>query len=78
MATKEQIKKVILDIAGDPSVGEIYNLADKWADAIVSLDSETPYKADARDGDGDGMVQDGTQFERPIRETRITKPTETR
>ena len=24
------------------------------------------YNPDARDGDGDGMVQDGTQWERPI------------
>ena len=24
------------------------------------------YKPDARDGDGDGMVQDGTDWERPI------------
>jgi hypothetical protein len=64
MATKEQIKKVILDIAGDPSVGEIYNLADKWADAIVALDVTA-----------EGESQAGYT---PIRETRITKPTETR
>jgi hypothetical protein len=64
MATKEQIKKVILDIAGDPSVGEIYTLADKWADAIVALDVTA-----------EGESQAGYT---PIRETRITKPTETR
>ena len=30
---------------------------------------ETPvegYKADAKDGDNDGFVQDGTEFERPV------------
>lgn len=64
MATKEQIKRVILDLSGDPSVGEIYDLVDKWADAIVKLD-----------------VTDEGEFlagVTPIRETRITKPTETR
>lgn len=40
MATKEQIKKVILDIAGNPSVGAVKELADQWADAIVELDVE--------------------------------------
>jgi hypothetical protein len=64
MATKEQIKKVILKIAGDPSVGEIYTLADKWADAIVALDVTEKGESQA------GFT--------PIRETRITKPTETR
>ena len=24
------------------------------------------FKADAKDGDGDGLVQDGTKFERPV------------
>ena len=78
MANMEEIKAVILDVAGNPETGLVAELAEQWAIAIASLDTEIPYKADARDGDGDGMVQDGTQFERPIRETRITKPTETR
>lgn len=78
MASRDEIKKVILDVAGNPESGAIAQLADAWADAIASLDSKTPYKAGARDGDGDGKVQDGTQHERPVKETRVTKPTETR
>lgn len=30
--------------------------------------TKSTYKADARDGDGDGLVQDGTEFERPAGE----------
>lgn len=41
MASKEQIKKVILDIAGNPTNGAVKELADKWASAIVALDVET-------------------------------------
>jgi hypothetical protein len=79
MATFDQVKAVILDVAGNPSSGVIAELADQWAAAIVSIDQPVPYKLDARDGDGDGLVQDGTAFERPVKkETRVTKPTETR
>jgi hypothetical protein len=79
MATFDQVRAVILDVAGNPSSGVIAELADQWAAAIVSIDQPVPYKLDARDGDGDGMVQDGTAFERPVKkETRVTKPTETR
>ena len=70
MASKEQIKQVILQIAGDPSVGEIYSLADKWADAIYKLDN--PDVAQKSDADGNTTAYVAT------RETRITKPTETR
>ena len=79
MATFEQIKSTILDVAGNPTSGPIADMADSWAAAIVSIDSPTPYKLEAKDGDGDGMVQDGTPFERPAKkETRVTKPAETR
>lgn len=78
MATFEQIRKVILDVAGNPESGIVKDYADKWAIAIASLDSETPYNPDAKDADGDGVVQEGTPFERPKKETRVTKPTETR
>lgn len=79
MAKFEDIKAVILDVAGNPTSGVVAEYADKWAAAIVSLDSPVAYDLDARDGDGDGMVQDGTPHERPAKkETRITKPTETR
>lgn len=79
MANFDEIKAAILDVAGNPTSGVIADMADSWAAAIVSLDSEVPYKLDARDGDGDGKVQDGTPFERPAKkETRVTKPAETR
>jgi hypothetical protein len=78
MASKEQIKKVILAVAGDPESGPIFDFAERWADAIVSLDTNTPFDTDAKDGDRDGKVQDGTPHERPAKETRVTKPAELR
>ena len=38
---------------------------------VVDLDAtkESGFKPDAKDGDGDGIVQDGTEFERPIGQT---------
>lgn len=78
MANIAQIKQVILDVAGNPESGVVAEYAEKWAVAIASLDSETPYDPNAKDGDRDGMVQDGTPFERPAKETRVTKPTEKR
>lgn len=79
MANFEEIKKAILQVAGNPSSGVVLELADEWAAAIVSIDQKIPYKLNARDGDGDGMVQDGTPFERPDKkETRVTKPTDLR
>jgi hypothetical protein len=79
MASFEEVKAVILDVAGNPSSGIIADYADVWAAAIVSIGQDTPYVIDARDGDDDGMVQDGTPFERPVKkETRVTKPTELR
>ena len=78
MASVEQIKKTILDVAGNPESGVVAQYAQAWAIAIASLDSDTPYNPNAKDGDRDGMVQDGTPFERPAKETRVTKPTEKR
>jgi hypothetical protein len=78
MATKQQIKDAILAIAGNPESGIIYDLSEKWADAIVGLDAEVPFNPAAIDGDGDGLVQDGTPFERSAKETRVTKPAEKR
>lgn len=63
MATKEQIIKAILSVAGDPETGVVTDYAERWADAIVGLDAE---------------VSLDTQSERPARETRVTKPGETR
>ena len=69
MANKEQIKKVILDIAGNPTSGVIKSLADKWAAAIVELD-ETP-RSD--NGDVDGAPTPALK-----KESRVTKPAELR
>lgn len=70
MATKDEIKKTILAIAGDPSVGEIYSLADKWADAIWKLDNFAV--KDDSENNGSQSASAAT------RETRITQVTETR
>lgn len=78
MASFEQVKATILGVAGNPTSGVVADFADAWAAAIVSIDEKIPYQLDARDADGDGMVQDGTKFERPTKETRVTKPAETR
>jgi len=42
MATKEQIITAILEVAGNPAVGEIKDLAEAFADAVVAID--TPAK----------------------------------
>ena len=42
MATKEQIIAAILETAGNPAVGEIKDLAEAFADAVVAID--TPAK----------------------------------
>lgn len=39
MATKEQIKKAILEVAGNPISGAIADLADSMADAVVAIDT---------------------------------------
>jgi hypothetical protein len=63
MATKAEIKKAILEVAGNPDSGVIAEYADRFADAIVGLDN--PASVDA------------TQ-ERPAKETRVTKLEEVR
>jgi len=78
MAKRDDIKATILAVAGNPETGVVADLADRWADAIASLDTDAPFKPNAKDGDGDGLVQDGTKHQRPVKETRITKPEETR
>jgi hypothetical protein len=42
MATKEQIVQAILDVAGNPAVGVVRDLAEQFADAVVAID--TPAK----------------------------------
>ena len=36
---------------------------------IVEITEDGP-KVDAKDGDGDGLVEDGTEFERPVEEVK--------
>ncbi len=62
MATHEEIKKAILEVAGNPDSGVIAEYAEKFADAIVGLD--TPKRTASFDG--------------PLKETRETKPEEKR
>jgi hypothetical protein len=42
MATRDEVKKAILDAAGNPSVGVIVEWADRFADAVVALDHPEP------------------------------------
>lgn len=42
MATKDEIKKAILEVAGNPTVGLIAEWADKFADAVYELDNPKP------------------------------------
>ncbi len=47
MATKDEIKKALLRVAGDPVSGSIPALVDEMADAVLALDNasaETPKK----------------------------------
>jgi hypothetical protein len=46
MATVEQIKKAILDVAGNPDSGIIKELSQSFAEAVYALDNEAPTKAD--------------------------------
>jgi hypothetical protein len=68
MASKEDIKKAILEVAGNPESGAVFLLADKWAEAIVGLDAPV----------SEGKVVETAKFERPTKETRTTKADETR
>ena len=78
MATQKEIKDAILAVAGNPDSGIIHDYADRFAEAIAGLDAPGPFKANAIDRDGDGIVQEGTPFERSAKETRVTKPEEKR
>lgn len=66
MATKAEIKKAILDIAGNPESGPVKNLADQWADAIVALDAPAPAPKVVRED------------EEPVKETRVLRTSEKR
>jgi len=43
MATREEMKKAILDVSGNPESGIVPAWVDRWVDAIVALDA--PVKA---------------------------------
>jgi hypothetical protein len=75
MASKDEIKKAILEVAGNPESGNVFNLAGKWADAIVALDT---VKVDLDAVKSEGEVVQTAKFDRPAKETRITKADETR
>lgn len=64
MASKEDIKKAILGVAGNPESGLIWDLADKMAEAVLGLDNKTPVKTEEKSAD----------VEVPSKETRVTKP----
>lgn len=68
MASKADIKKAILEVAGNPESGVIRQLVDAWADAIVKLDAP----------ESDAKVQEGIPSEKPEKEVRIIKATESR
>lgn len=42
MATKDQIKAAILEVAGNPVSGAIADLADSFADAVFEIDNPKP------------------------------------
>jgi len=63
MATKEEIKKAILGVAGNPEAGVIFQLADAMAEAVVGLDA--PVRSVA------------SSYE-PTQETRVLKADEKR
>jgi hypothetical protein len=48
MASIAEIKKVILDLAGNPESGAIAALADEWATAIHQLDN-TPTPTESKE-----------------------------
>jgi hypothetical protein len=62
---KEQIKKIILETAGNPISGAVFELADEAADKIYKLFAPV-------------SETDGNHSAVATRETRITEPTETR
>ena len=64
MASKEDIKKAILGVAGNPESGLIWDLSDKMAEAVLGLDNKAPVKTEEKSADA----------EVPSKETRVTKP----
>lgn len=46
MATKEQIKKAILNASGNPESGVVVENVDAWAEAVWALDNVASSKSD--------------------------------
>ncbi len=65
MATREEIKRTILEVAGNPEAGVVATYADRWADAIVKLDEPE--------------VEEKPRKKAPeVKETRVIAPEEER
>lgn len=64
---KDQIKKIILNVAGNPTSGAIVDLSDEWASEIAKLVSSPSANEEKK----------GASFI-PAKETRETKPEEKR
>ena len=73
MASRDEIKKTILSVAGNPESGVVKQYADSWADAIVALDTPEPIKA-ASKADAE---RTGSSY-RAAKETRVEGSIETR
>lgn len=77
MATAKEIKKVILDVAGNPDAGVIVQFADAWAEAIANLDAPASEKVSPK-ADATGTAQDAAKLNEVANEKRVTKVAETR
>tara|TARA_R110000822_G_scaffold8871_5_gene34991 strand:- start:1159 stop:1359 length:201 start_codon:yes stop_codon:yes gene_type:complete len=66
MANRDDIKKAIMDVAGNPKSGTVMMFVDAWADAIIALDLPIPAPAVHRED------------EAPIKETRVMVASEKR
>ena len=73
MASRDEIKKTILSVAGNPETGVVKQFAGVWADAIVALDDPEPTKT-APKADAE---RTGSNY-RATKETRVEGSIETR
>jgi hypothetical protein len=67
VATKAEIKKAILSVAGNPETGVVKEMADAWADAIFAIDN--PESA--------SVVAEASSAS-PAKETRVISASEKR
>lgn len=64
MATRDQIKATILEVAGNPDSGVVRQFADAWADAIAALDAP--------------KLEESAAAYHQVKETRIISAAESR